>query len=69
MDKAERFGWIVSSEEWLAIRNLRNQMVHEYIEGLVTLTSAIQTAEAFVPTLLNAAKGLESELHKRGWVE
>jgi hypothetical protein len=27
LDKAERFGWIVSADEWLAIRDLRNQIL------------------------------------------
>ena len=67
LDKAERFGWITSADEWLAIRDLRNQMVHEFIEDLVKLTSAIQTAQTFVPTLLSEAKALENEPQKRGW--
>ena len=37
LDIAERLGWISSVDEWLAIRKLRNQMVHGYIEDLVVL--------------------------------
>lgn len=33
LDRAEKLGLIPSSDEWLAIRKLRNQMVHEYIEA------------------------------------
>ena len=69
LDKAERFGWIVSADDWFAIRNLRNQMVHEYIEDLAILTSSIQTAQTFVPVLINTAHALEKELKKRGWNE
>ena len=32
LDRAEKLGWIPSSDDWLAMRKLRNQMVHEYIE-------------------------------------
>ena len=43
LDRAERLGWIESVEAWLEIRKLRNQMVHEYIEDLALLSSALQT--------------------------
>ena len=32
LDRAERFGLIKPADEWMTMRNLRNQMVHEYIE-------------------------------------
>ena len=34
LDKAEKFGWIESTEDWMEMRRLRNQMVHEYIEDV-----------------------------------
>jgi hypothetical protein len=49
LDTAERLGWISSADEWQAIRQLRNQMVHDYIEDLEILTSAIQTAQNLYP--------------------
>ena len=67
LDTAERLGWISSADEWQAIRQLRNQMVHDYIEDLEILTSAIQTAQNFVPTLTDVTKKLRDELQKRGW--
>jgi hypothetical protein len=51
LDRAERLGWIESVEAWLEIRKLRNQMVHEYIEDLALLTSALQTGYKYVSTL------------------
>lgn len=68
LDKAERFGWISSADEWYAIRRLRNQMVHDYMEDLNILTSAIQTAQIFVTTLSNTTQKLHAEIQKRGWV-
>lgn len=44
LDKAERFGWLNSAEQWLQLRQLRNQMIHEYIEDIQTFTDAIQIA-------------------------
>ena len=54
----ERLGWIESAETWLEVRNLRNQMVHEYIEDLTILTSALQAGSNHVPTLVNAGQTL-----------
>lgn len=69
LDTAERLEWITSANEWQAIRQLRNQMGHDYIEDLEILTSAIQTAQNFVSILTSTSKKLENELQKRGWLE
>lgn len=55
LDRAERLGLIKSADHWMVMRNLRNQMVHEYVEDPVVLTSALQTGHAFVPGLIDAA--------------
>ncbi|MDP2176992.1 hypothetical protein [Methylicorpusculum sp.] len=34
---------IKSADEWLTMRNLRNQMVHEYVEDPVILNNALQS--------------------------
>ena len=67
LDRAERLGLIQSTDEWMILRNLRNQMVHEYIEDPVVLSSALQTGHAFVPTLLTAADNMIAEITRRGW--
>lgn len=56
LDKAEKFGWIESADAWMEMRRLRNQMVHEYIEDLAVLTSALQSGHAHVPALVEAAR-------------
>ena len=58
----------MSADEWQAIRVLRNQMIHDYIEDMEILSSAIQTAQVFVSTLIDVSKKLQDELQKRGWV-
>lgn len=55
-DKAEKFGLIESADTWLEMRRMRNLMVHEYIEDLAVLASALRGAHAFVPALIAAAR-------------
>jgi hypothetical protein len=64
LNLAERLGWIQSTEEWLLMRKLRNQMVHEYIEDLALLSSALQTGHAHVPQLVNAAQQMVKQAQK-----
>jgi hypothetical protein len=65
LDRAERLGIIESTEDWMAMRQLRNQMVHEYVEDLVILTSALQSGHAFVPALIDAANKMLAEIERR----
>jgi hypothetical protein len=64
LNLAERLGWIQSTDTWLMMRKLRNQMVHEYIEDLGLLTSALQTGHAHVPQLVFAAKQMVMQAQK-----
>ena len=68
LDHAERLGVLDSADEWLAMRKIRNQMVHEYIEDLDVLTSALLTGHAYVPVLIATADALLAEAERRGWV-
>lgn len=55
LDRAEKLGLIESADDWMEMRRLRNQMVHEYIEDLAVLASALRSGHAFVPKLVAAA--------------
>jgi len=68
LDRAERLGLINSADEWIAMRNLRNQMVHEYVEDPVVLGSALQSGHAFVSVLIAAVDGILGEIESRGLV-
>ena len=46
LEKAEKYGWLESAESWVALRQLRNQMIHEYIEDAQTLFDALTTAKS-----------------------
>jgi len=67
LDRAERLGLIHSTDEWISMRNLRNQMVHEYVEDPAILASALQSGHAFVPVLITAADKMMNEIEQRGW--
>jgi hypothetical protein len=69
LDRAERLGLLKSSDEWMTMRNLRNQMVHEYVEDPLVLNSALQTGHAFVPSLIATATAnkMIAEIERRGW--
>lgn len=69
LDRAERLGWVGSSDQWLSIRQLRNQMVHEYMEDMAVLANALQSGHGFVATLLRAANAMVGEVAARGWGE
>ena len=67
LDLAERLGLLKSADEWMTMRNLRNQMIHEYVEDPVVLINALQSAHAFVPTLIAVANKMLDEIELRGW--
>ncbi|MFY9260099.1 MAG: hypothetical protein WAO71_06255 [Gallionella sp.] len=69
LDKAERLSLISSTDAWMTMRTLRNQMVHEYIEDLSILVSALQTGHQFVTALEYAATKMLMEIEQRGWLE
>ena len=67
LDRAERLGLIHSADEWMTMRNLRSQMVHEYVEDPVVLTSALQSGHIFVQSLISAVDKMLTEIEQRGW--
>lgn len=56
--RAEKMGWIDSSERWIEIRTLRNRLVHEYVASSATLHQALIMALDAVPVLLDTQKRL-----------
>lgn len=69
LDRAERLGWIASAEQWLTMRNLRNQMVHEYVEDAEIFENALRSGHAFVQTLVTAGEKISAEIVRKGWLE
>lgn len=65
LDRAEKLGWLESVDAWLEMRKLRNQMVHEYIEDLVILSSALRAGHHYVPTLTRTASKFIEQAQQR----
>jgi formate dehydrogenase maturation protein FdhE len=65
LDRAEKLNWIESADEWLEIRKLRNQMIHEYIEDPVILANALQAGHRFVPRLTAASSKFLNQVRVR----
>lgn len=65
LDRAEKLGWHDSTDDWLEMRKLRNQMVHEYIEDLVILSNALKVGHEFVPTLVDTADRFVKQAQRR----
>lgn len=61
LEKAEKYGWLESAENWLALRQLRNQMIHEYIESAQTLFDALSTAHDNIKSLTDFAGKLKQQ--------
>ena len=42
--RAEKLGWMESTQTWIELRELRNRLVHEYMESAGDLLDALQQA-------------------------
>lgn len=65
LDKAERFGWLGSTDEWLALRALGNRFVHEYINDIAVLTVALNRSLSGVEVLEGFGQCLSNEVSRR----
>jgi len=48
---------------------LRNQTIHDDIEDPIIPTSAIQTAQGFIPKLIATSNKLQEELCRRSYLD
>ncbi len=65
LNRAERWGWLNSTDDWLRLRQLRNRMIHEYVKDPAVLSDALNAGHAAVPMLLGVAKALCAEVDAR----
>jgi uncharacterized protein with HEPN domain len=68
LNRAEKLGLITSAELWLTLRNLRNEMIHEYMEDLDKLADALNKGHQHVTTLTKDAGRILTDLESRGWI-
>ena len=68
LDKAEKLGMLESADRWLVIRQIRNQMIHEYIESAQVLADALNEAHDYQETIISFANAMLTDAHKRGLI-
>jgi len=65
LDRAEKLGVLDSADKWLEIRQIRNQMIHEYIESPQVLADALNTAHGYQATLMAFANAMLTDAEQR----
>lgn len=56
--RAEKLGWIESAELWIELRELRNRLVHEYMESPDDLLQSLQRAMECAPVLIDTQRNM-----------
>ena len=51
--RAEKLGWIASVQAWVEVRELRNRLIHEYVESPEDLLAALKAALQGVQILID----------------
>lgn len=67
LDKAEKLGVLTSADEWVAMRQLRNQMIHEYIEDMSVLADALQMSFSRLDMIIGVGLAICADLETRGF--
>jgi len=66
LDKAEKLGVLASADQWLEIRQLRNQI---YIEAIEVLTNALQAAHDYQQELINLTQAILNDIKNRNLIK
>jgi uncharacterized protein with HEPN domain len=64
LNKAEKYGWLDSADQWINLRQLRNKMIHEYIEDADVLYASLITAHDNLSVLKQFAGSLISQVEQ-----
>jgi hypothetical protein len=64
--RAEALEWVPSMEQWIVGRELRNRLIHEYMDSPEDLFAALRGALKFVPVLLDVCERLVVQAHQWG---
>jgi len=68
LNRAEKLGLISSAELWITLRDLRHEMILEYMEDLDKLADALNKRHEHVATLSEDAGRVLTDLESRGWI-
>ncbi len=68
LNLAQRLGFVTDPDAWLAMRRLRNRLVHEYVEDPVELAAALVKARELVDELGSSYRSIRAyaERHLTG---
>lgn len=64
LNRAEKLGLITDTGQWLGARQLRNFLVHEYIDDLNILLESLEQARIMSKTLINTANAIKNYSEK-----
>jgi hypothetical protein len=56
LNRADRLGLLSNPDQWLAMRHLRNRLVHEYVEDKADLAAALNLARGMADALQMAGQ-------------
>ncbi len=65
LDRAEKLGLIQSADAWLALRKLRNRMIHEYVADPDELLDALIAAHQHIDMLAEALMKIRARVAGR----
>jgi uncharacterized protein with HEPN domain len=60
LNRADRLGLLGNPDQWLAMRHLRNRLVHEYVEDKADLAAALNLARRMTDELLVAGQTIRT---------
>lgn len=66
LSRAEKLGLIIDTAQWLGARQLRNFLIHEYIEDLAVLLESLEQAREMSTVLINTANAIKAYAQKIG---
>src|SRR5690554_8205362 len=64
LNKAAKYGWLDSADQWVNLRQLRNKMIHENIEDSDVLYVSLMTAHDNLSVLKKFASSLVSQVEQ-----
>ena len=64
LNRAEKLGLITDTGQWLGARQLRNFLVHEYIDDLNILLESLEQDRIMSKTLINTANAIKNYSEK-----
>ena len=65
LNRLEKLGLLTSVTDWLEARNLRNKMVHEYMDDVSILVMAVNRAHQLLPLLIETYNNINRYTKER----